>query len=97
MAYSKELIDLYRRYRTLTSYQERRECLIELAAQYAREHDDTDHEKFDDLHDLVEDFEATNLRLTHISLNLGRFVVGLIEEGCEIDTSTESAPDSDLN
>ena len=72
--FSDALIALYQKIGEASNYQERRDAMIDLATQYAREHDDTDQEVNEEFHQLVEEFEIAHKRLSRAALSLGRAV-----------------------
>lgn len=100
MAYSEILLKLFQDVCNAETYSERRDALMSLATQYAKDHDDTDVEVLDSFHELVEEFEVAHQALTHSALRLGRAVVEILEADENVHTvavTTSDGSATDLN
>lgn len=77
--FSPPVVELYLRIKQTSDYQARRSLVIDLAAQFQRQHDDSNPEIDPELHDLVEEYEAAKLAYQHASLSLGRAAMNIME------------------
>jgi hypothetical protein len=86
--FSEAVMALYRKVQTATTKETRLNATMELAAQFAMEHDSSDHELSDDYHGYFEQFEKARVEFRQQSVKLGRLTVDLIEKYVESHAAT---------
>ena len=88
LPFSQETLALYRRVQQVCCPNHKKQLLMDLAAQFAKEHDSSDETASDDYHVYFEEYEKARLAYKQAALRVGRLAVGCIDTFLESNPST---------